>query len=97
VPLDRYVGGPLLVKWNGHYLVGGRKTVEPNRPVTTLYWLAGDALEEVRELPSAGDNSYPGFVQTGASTAMLSYYSTHDPARPGRAGTAIFLADLKLG
>ncbi|NOY81137.1 MAG: hypothetical protein GXP31_09045 [Kiritimatiellaeota bacterium] len=96
VPLDRNVGGPLLVKWNGHCLVGGRKTAGPNNPVTTLYWLVGDNLEEICELPSAGDNSYPGFVQTGETTALLSYYSTHEPARPGHAGTAIYLANLTM-
>jgi len=96
VPLDRNVGGPLLVKWNGRYLVGGRKTTEPGRPVTTLYWLVGDELKEICELPSAGDNSYPGFVQTGETTALLSYYSTHTPARPGHAGSAIYLAELEL-
>lgn len=94
--LDRNVGGPLLVKWNGRYLVGGRKTVEPGHPATTLYWLVDDTLCEVCELPSAGDNSYPGFVQTSETTALLSYYSTHGPARAGHAGTAIYLADLTL-
>ncbi len=94
--LDRNVGGPLLVKWNGRYLVGGRKTIEPGHPATTLYWLVDDALREICELPSAGDNSYPGFLQTGPGTALLSYYSTHAPARSGHAGTAIFLADLEL-
>ncbi len=96
VSLDRNVGGPLLVKWGGHYLVGGRKTIEPARPVTTLYWLTGDTLREVCELPSAGDNSYPGFVETGTDTALLSYYSTHSPRHSGAAGTAVFLAELRL-
>ena len=96
VSLDRNVGGPLLVKWNGHYLVGGRKPVEPGHSTTTLYWLEGDTLREICELPSAGDNSYPGFVQTSETTALLSYYSTHNPARAGHAGTAIYLADLTL-
>ena len=44
------------------YLVGGRRTIDPAKPRTVLYWLEDDALQEVAELPSGGDNSYPGFV-----------------------------------
>lgn len=91
--LDRYIGGPLLVKWQAHYLVGGRKTIG-GKAVTTLYWLAGDRLHQIAEIPSGGDNSYPGFVELGPSRALISYYSSHQRDPSGKTITAIYLAEL---
>jgi hypothetical protein len=59
--LGRYMGGPLLAKWGSRYLVGGRRLTEAG-PRTALSWLADGRLDELLELPSDGDNSYPGFV-----------------------------------
>jgi hypothetical protein len=93
VDLGRYIGGPLLTKWNGRYLVGGRRTI--GDPRTVLYWLEGEQLTEFAELPSAGDNSYPGFVQLDETRALLSWYSSHERDDAGKVITAIYLADLK--
>jgi hypothetical protein len=90
--LGRQVGGPLLTRWNGHTLVGGRKTLAD--PKTTLYWLSDDQLREFAELPSAGDNSYPGFVALDDRRAWISYYSTHERNDAGQPITAIYLAEL---
>jgi hypothetical protein len=89
-PLDRNVGGPLLARWGDAILVGGRRTVEPEGPRTALSWLVDDGLVDVAELPSSGDNSYPGFVELDASRALLSYYSSHEET------TSIYLAELSL-
>ena len=94
--LDRNVGGPLLVKWGEHYLAGGRKTLDPGRPRTTLYWLIDDQLREITELPSGGDNSYPGFVALDERRALLSYYSSHEGSGTGLPPSAIYLAELSL-
>jgi len=94
--LDRYIGGPLLARWGDRYLVGGRKTIGAP-PVTSLCWLVDGALEEFAELPSGGDNSYPGFVQLSPDRALVSYYSSHETDASGKRITAIFLAELKLG
>ena len=88
--LDRNVGGPLLTKWGDRYLVGGRKTLIEEQPITTLYWLVNDTLHEIAELPSAGDNSYPGFIALDANRVLVSYYSSHE----GQA--SIYLAELNL-
>lgn len=94
--LDRYIGGPLLVKWNGRYLVGGRKTIGGQGPKTSLCWLTEDQLQEFAELPSGGDNSYPGFVQLAKNRALVSWYSSHDTNEQGEPITAIYLAELEI-
>ena len=94
--LDRSVGGPLLVKWGDRYLVGGRKTTKESGPKTSLCWLVGDQLHEFAELPSAGDNSYPGFVELAPRRALVSYYSSHERDASGKQITAIYLAELVI-
>ena len=93
---DRYIGGPVLVKWNGYYLVGGRKKTNENIRRTVFYWLKNDHLFECAELPSAGDNSYPGFVELSPKRAMVSYYSSHEKDEAGKPITAIYLAILEI-
>ncbi|QDU98452.1 hypothetical protein [Lignipirellula cremea] len=95
VEMNRNVGGPLLVRWNDHLLVGGRKTVDGD-PKTALYWLSGDKLHEFAVLPSGGDNSYPGFVQLDEKRALLSYYSSHQGDGDPKTRAAIYLVELEL-
>lgn len=94
--LDRPIGGPLLTQWNGRIVVGGRKNTEQGAR-TSLYWLnPNDSLEEFAELPSAGDNSYPGLLEISPTRALVSYYSSHEKDESGKAITAIYMADLAL-
>jgi hypothetical protein len=93
--LGLYIGGPLLVNWHDRYLVGGRKA-ENETYRTALYWLEGNELFQCAELPSDGDNSYPGFIELSADRALLSYYSSHERDDAGNTITAIYLAELKL-
>jgi hypothetical protein len=93
--LGQAIGGPLLTKWDGRYLVGGRKT-SGGSPRTALHWLVGEQLHEIAELPSGGDNSYPGFVELAPGRALLSYYSSHERDDAGRPITAIYLAELEV-
>ena len=92
--LGRYVGGPLLVKWGDRYLVGGRKSTGDG-PKTALYWLEEDRLIQCAELPSGGDNSYPGFVALSPTRALVSWYSSHETDDRGEPITAIYLAELR--
>ncbi len=95
VDLDRYIGGPLVTKWGSRYVVGGRKMLGgPAR--CSLYWLADDQLHEFAELPSGGDTSYPGFLETAPNKALLSWYSSHEKDSDGKTITAIYLADLSI-
>jgi hypothetical protein len=94
--LDRYIGGPLVVKWGDRYVVGGRHSTKDRGPKTSLCWLVDDQLHEFAELPSGGDNSYPGFVELAPGRALVSYYSTHEQDASGKPITAIYLAELAL-
>ena len=94
--LDRYIGGPLLTRWGDLYVVGGRKTIGDIGPRTSMCWLLNDQLHEFAELPSGGDNSYPGFVELSPSRAVMSWYSSHETDANGRIITAIYMADLEI-
>ena len=93
--LHRYVGGPLLAKWGKRYLVGGRKNTG-KQPTTSLSWLIDGQLRECAELPSAGDNSYPGFVPYNPTRGLVSWYSSHEKDDSGKAITAIYTGDLVI-
>mgnify|MGYP005849426493 CR=1 FL=1 len=94
--LDRYIGGPLLARWGDRYVVGGRKNPGNQGPKTSMCWLANDALHEFAELPSGGDNSYPGFVELAPTRAIMSWYSSHEKDAGGKTITAIYMADLEI-
>jgi hypothetical protein len=94
--LDRNIGGPMLERWGEHYLVGGRKYGGPDGAKTVLWWLIDDQLQEAAELPSGGDNSYPGFVPLSDTEGLLSYYSSHEGSGTSEAPSAIYLARLSV-
>lgn len=94
--LDRYVGGPLIVKWGDRYIVAGRHSTKNRGPKMSFCWLVGDDLHEFAELPSGGDCSYPGFVELEPGRALISWYSSHEKDESGKTITAIYLAELVL-
>ncbi|MCP4783210.1 MAG: hypothetical protein GY903_12090 [Fuerstiella sp.] len=94
--LDRYIGGPLLVRWGSRIVVGGRRSTE-NGPKTSMCWLDGEDLHEFASLPSGGDNSYPGFLERSPTHAAMSWYSSHEKDANGQNITAIYMADLVFG
>ena len=90
------MGGPLLTRWGDHYVVGGRKSTADRGPRPVLYFLVDNQLRQFAELPSGGDNSYPGFVALSPTRALVSWYSSHEQDDAGHPITAIYLADLEL-
>ena len=68
--------------------------LEPGKHTTTLYWLIENRLVEITELPSGGDNSYPGFVPLDDAHGLLSYYSSHEGSGTTLAPCHIYLAEL---
>jgi hypothetical protein len=91
IPL--YLGGPMLARWGDRLIVGARR-MKPEGPRTTFWWLEGARLTPCVELPSDGDNSYPGMVILDAKRALVSWYSTHEKDAQGKPITAIYLAEL---
>jgi hypothetical protein len=94
--LDRYIGGPLLIRWGDRYVVGGRKSIGGQGPKTAMYWLVNDKLHEFAELPSGGDTSYPGFIELSPTRAIMSWYSSHEKDANSKTITAIYMADLSI-
>jgi hypothetical protein len=94
VKLDRYIGGPLLVRWGDRWVVGGRKMIDGAK--TSMYWLNDSTLSEFAELRSGGDTSYPGFSELSPTHAVMSWYSSHEKDEQGQTITAIYLADLRI-
>ncbi len=93
--LPAYIGGPLLAEWGGRQVVGGRRTTSAG-PKTTLYWLENNVLVPFAELPSGGDNSYPGLVTRDDGRGLVSWYSSHEKDEKGQPITAIYLAELMI-
>ena len=93
--LPTYIGGPLLARWSDRWIVGGRRSTRKG-PRTALYWLDEGELHQFAELPSGGDNSYPGFVRLDDHRALVSWYSSHEKDDSNHTITAIYLADLVI-
>ena len=100
--LDQDVGGPLLERWGSHWLAAGRRMTDPENPRTALWLLSsepgggGSSLREVAELPSGGDNSYPGFVALSDKHGLLSYYSSHEGSGRNVAPCHIYVAEISI-
>lgn len=94
--MDRYIGGPMLLRWGNRYIVGGRRSVKGVGPRTSICWFVNDELHEFAQLPSAGDNSYPSFLEFSPKKGLLSWYSSHEKDESGQTITAIYLADVEI-
>jgi hypothetical protein len=93
--LEGYIGGPALARWGERMVVGGRR-ITPQGPRTTLLWLDKTKLQAFAELPSDGDNSYPGLVELDGGRLLVSWYSSHEKGTDGKPITAIYLAELAI-
>ncbi len=96
--LQHRVGGPeFCVLPDGSILLGGRLTsLTGNR---TCLWRgnAEGEFEPIGLLPSAGDNSYPGFLRVGNKLWVVYYSSHEDLSWPdGRHRAAVYLAKIPL-
>mgnify|MGYP000846230781 CR=1 FL=1 len=79
-----------------HVHMSGRCTTKEKGSKTSLGWLIGDKFQEFAELPSGGDNSYPGFVELSPTRCLVSWYSSHEKDVAGQTITAIYMADLAI-
>lgn len=77
--IDFHMGGPDFIVLDDGSIVAGSRYTFPSRTNKTLV-LRGDAdgkFEEMFLVPSAGDTSYPGFIEVGDEIWMV-YYSCHE-------------------
>lgn len=89
-PAGHQTGGPnFIVLPDGRWVGGGRRYYPDRKNRTEVGALTPDGYQPLVSLPSAGDNSYPGFVWH-QNLLWMSYYSSHE----GK--TSIYLAKLKL-
>lgn len=86
-----HMGGPDFIVLDDGKIVAGGRTNFMGAPQTTLFTGndTGRFVEKIT-LPSAGDNSYPGFLRVG-DELWVSYYSGHETSRP-----SIYLAKIPI-
>ena len=87
-PAGFQIGGPNFIELpDGTIIGGGRDYRHSPKNTTMIGTLTPSAFSPSLNLPSAGDNSYPGFVWF-KDRLWTSYYSTHE----GK--TSIYLAKI---
>lgn len=90
---NKRFGGPNFVQLADNAWLAGSRAYDTDPHSTQLWWLnvATAECRELVKLPSAGDNSYPGFaIDREGGRVYVSYYSSHE----GKA--AIYLVTLRL-
>lgn len=88
--LGMRLGGPDFIAIDDNLLVSGTRIYEAEGRYTALF--AGDRsgnFSKILQLPSGGDNSYPGFV-THKNKLFVSYYSSHE------GNASVYLAEIPL-
>lgn len=88
--LGSRLGGPDFIALEDNLLISGTRVHDKKEAYTALF--AGDRsgnFRKILNLPSGGDNSYPGFVKRD-NKLYVSYYSSHE----GKA--SIYFAEVPL-
>lgn len=90
--LGIYLGGPCMIQRDNNRVWLAGRIWKNARFTTALFSLELNSrkLNMIAELPSAGDNSYPGLV-VHENTLWVSYYSSHEDQK-----SQIYLAKLDL-
>jgi len=85
------LGGPDIIPYkDDFYIIGTRSFNFLNQAKTSIYlYKEGKEYQNIVELPSGGDNSYPGLLLEG-NELWVSYYSSHE----GK--TSIYMAKFPL-
>jgi len=88
--LGMRLGGPDFIALEDNLLISGTRIYEDEGRYTALF--AGERSGDFRkilQLPSGGDNSYPGFLKRD-NKLYVSYYSSHE------GNTSVYLAEILL-
>lgn len=83
------IGGPNFIFDEDHRIIAATRLYEPEQYTGLLVGDSSGNFEKILQLPSGGDNSYPGMV-TDKGILWLSYYSSHEDK------SAIYLAKIPL-
>jgi len=80
VRLPMRLQGPMIKRLDGGCVVVCRQWEPPRRNLRTdVFWIEdGHDIRRVATLPSGGDTSYAGWLDTGRGRAVISYYSSHE-------------------
>jgi len=87
-PMSFHLGGPDFIVLEDGSLVAGSRYTFPSKTNKTMI-LRGNTdgqFEEMLLVPSAGDTSYPGFIEVGDEIWMV-YYSCHESIDGTLSGT----------
>ena len=82
---DIILHSPAALKVHNKIFVSGRYCIKLNNGIlykTGLFMLDGDKLRLIYDLPSYGDNAYPGMRLINERTLVMSYYSGHESLKP---------------
>lgn len=90
--LEQYLGGPCMLKLEDGGIVVAARVWENQQLFTSLFRLNIEtrSLRKLVDLPSAGDNSYPGLAAI-ENKLLLSYYSSHQDQK-----SQIYLATFDI-
>ncbi len=93
--LNVIVQSPAVIKLSSKIFLAGRY-VDKERSLskTALFILDNDKLRLIYELPSGGDNAYPGMIRINEDIIALSYYSSHEAIKENMSN--IYLALLLI-
>lgn len=88
--LNEKIASPNLLLLPDNRIIAGVRYLEPSaRTSISLINPVEKKITEILQLPSGGDNGYPGMILQD-DTLLISYYSSHEQR------TSIYLAKVKL-
>lgn len=108
--IPKIIQGPHVFQMKGKTFLAGRErpdyleTADPQKPShplhrTKIWEVMEDAsFKELIELPSSGDNAYPGTAVTPDGKLLMSYYSQHETKNSvwaSKMAADIFVASFK--
>ncbi|MFT2091430.1 hypothetical protein [Paraglaciecola sp. 2405UD69-4] len=90
--LQRYIGGPALIKVNAELAILAGRIFEEGKLVTGVFTLNLNTAKLIKQLvlPSQGDNSYPGLVIEN-DKLYICYYSSHEDNK-----SSVYMTELDI-
>ena len=94
--LNEMVQSPAILNISGKIFLAGRYVSKSSDIQSkTAIFLYNDKLKLVYELPSGGDNAYPGVIKVFNNLIAISYYSSHETNKKNNSNIYLALLSLK--